>query len=560
MTRESFFQQQERARRRSQQLVLGFHLVVALTALATTLFYLYFSAASPQETVLVFGTVYLMIWGVAYVRALPLKQGGAAVAALVGGREVSFSTKDFQERQLINVVEEMSIASGAHLPRVFIVEDPSINAFAAGMTSFDACVAVNRGALTQLTRDELQAVVAHEFSHILNGDMALNVRLLGNLYGLTSITDLGRFLLRLRSNRRQRGNDVLPLFGLGLVLIGGLGYFFAYLLRAGVSRDRERLADASAVQFTRNSEGLANALRKIWRASMAPAKDTRAGELAHFYFHWPRASFFGWLATHPPLVDRIRALGVEPQATDRTQAQLAELDPLAAVSRFAPAAAPKLEERAQDPLHLAYLFYLWLEPHPQLGPVDALVRWNKDLSETKLRELYEHLHTLSQQEKFVLLEISLAKLRAFPPGRVRELLGQIRALIEEDRQVTVCEFIYYDYLCRSLLPRKKSPAFAPSREAFYQALEACAWTFARIVAAQRRSEWVAEVLRPVGRTPASPRSLRSSELSAQLDVLAAGRPFFRQVALESLEAAFVHAEQTPQARMALSLLQVILKA
>ncbi len=261
--------------------------------------------------VIVCGTLY---------RRVSLAEGGASVARSAGGREVNPDTADADERRLLNVVEEMALASGVPVPRVFVLEDePGINAFAAGFTARDAAVAVTRGTLKRLRRDELQGVVAHEFSHILNGDMRLNSWLIGVLFGILVTSVLGRTLMeslrfvRLSGNRKGSGGGIVVLLflsGAALWLIGSVGVFFARLIQCSVSRQREYLADASAVQFTRNPMGLAGALKRIGapcqRNSM---RCSNRDELSHLLFASAAASGFdGLFASHPPLLERIHRL------------------------------------------------------------------------------------------------------------------------------------------------------------------------------------------------------------------------------------------------------------
>jgi len=251
-----------------------------------------------------------------------LRSGGAAVAEMVGGRRVAPDTTDLAERRLLNVVEEMAIASGVSVPAVFVLEqEPGINAFAAGLTTADAAVAVTRGTLEKLTRDELQGVIAHEFSHILNGDMRLNVKLSAIVFGILFLGIIGRGLLyslgrgRVRGGGKGKGNGVVVLLavGLALLIVGYVGYFFGRLIQAAVSRQREYLADAAAVQFTRNPDGIAGVLKKIGGYALGSKMiGAHAGEIGHFFFAQGFRSHFGgaW-ATHPPLPERIRA--IEPR-------------------------------------------------------------------------------------------------------------------------------------------------------------------------------------------------------------------------------------------------------
>jgi Zn-dependent protease with chaperone function len=265
-------------------------------------------------TLVVVGFASLFKW-------MQMRNGGADIAEMVGGRRVAPNTTDLDERRLLNVVEEMAIASGVPVPAVFILEkEPGINAFAAGLTTSDAVVAVTKGTLQKLNRDELQGVVAHEFSHILNGDMRLNVKLSAIVFGILFLGLIGRGLLyslargRVRSSGggKGKGNGVVVLLavGLALMIVGYVGYFFGRLIQAAVSRQREFLADASAVQFTRNPDGIAGVLKKIGGYTLGSRMiGAHAGEIGHFFFAQGFRSHFGgaW-ATHPPLPERIRAI------------------------------------------------------------------------------------------------------------------------------------------------------------------------------------------------------------------------------------------------------------
>jgi len=245
-------------------------------------------------------------------KTIELNQGGSVVATSLGGRLVSPATRDPDERKLLNVVEEMAIASGIPVPQVYLLpQEQGINAFAAGHTTSDAVVAVTSGAMKLLTRDELQGVLAHEFSHILNGDMRLNIRLMGAVFGILCVAVIGRILLQTRFDRR--GRNPLPVLGLALAAIGSVGVFFGRLIQAAVSRQREFLADASAVQFTRNPQGLAGALKKIGGLSLGSTlKAPHADAASHMFFsNGLGSSFFHLFDTHPPLAERIRAL--DPQ-------------------------------------------------------------------------------------------------------------------------------------------------------------------------------------------------------------------------------------------------------
>jgi Zn-dependent protease with chaperone function len=331
-----FFEHQEVARRSTRRLVALFALavvcvVVAVNAVGAALYFSFllpaghaWSAASLPNGFFLTNTLVVvgLIAGGTAVEMSALSSGGDAVAKMVGARPVDPSTRDLLDRRLLNVVEEMAIASGVPVPRVFVMdEESSINAFAAGHSINDAVIAVTRGTLTRLSRDELQGVIAHEFSHVLNGDMRLNMRLIGVLFGLTMVAMAGRFLLevagRSRSGSGRGGGGALAVLffaGVTLWVLGYIGVFFGRLIKAAVSRQREFLADASAVQFTRNPDGIGGALRKIGGLSATGDLGTRidhprAEALSHLFLGAARPAFVrGLFATHPPIGERVRRI------------------------------------------------------------------------------------------------------------------------------------------------------------------------------------------------------------------------------------------------------------
>jgi len=339
-----FFEAQEHARRRTKRLVLLFVFAVIGTVLVSygaAIFALHYrdnfhtrrsryyvedrpvitpgSWWNPQVFLwTACGTLTVVLLASLY-KWSQMREGGSAVAEMVGGRAVDLKTTDLRERRLLNVVEEMSIASGIPMPAVYILEEePGLNAFAAGLTTSDAAVTVTRGTLDKLTRDELQGVIGHEFSHILNGDMRLNVRITAVVFGILVIGLIGRGLLqsvgrvRTGGNKKDNSVPVILAIGLALLIIGYVGYFFGRMIQAAVSRQREFLADASAVQFTRNPASIAGSLKKIGGYALGGTIiNSHAGEIGHFFFAQAFQSNFGGLwATHPPLDERIRA--VEP--------------------------------------------------------------------------------------------------------------------------------------------------------------------------------------------------------------------------------------------------------
>ena len=312
-----FFARQEAARRTTRWLLVAFLISVVLVVLAIdAVVVLLFGAAEPDAspTAAVLGTsvvVLAIICGASLFKTLSLRAGGAAVARSLGGTRIERATSDLALKRLHNVVEEMAIASGVTMPEVYVLEnEDGINAFAAGNSPADAAIAVTRGAATRLKREELQGVVAHEFSHILNGDMRLNLRLLGWTFGLLAVAIVARTVLNTSPNvsrgSRKDGAGALMLAALAVMLLGYIGVFFGRLLQAAVSRHRERLADASSVQFTRNPTGLTGALLKIAGTHSGSRLVTpEAEEVAHMLFAAGLPRLF---ATHPPIEERLKAL------------------------------------------------------------------------------------------------------------------------------------------------------------------------------------------------------------------------------------------------------------
>lgn len=331
-----FFAQQDKARRQTRVLILLFVFASIAVVLAVDFVVLAlainFENSSGQAILPGAGSVdrfsgLLIITSVvtasliavtSLFRIATLSGGGGKVARSLGGTPVSPGTRDPLRRRLQNVVEEMAIASGVPVPEVYVLEqEPGLNAFAAGFSPSDAAIAVTRGSLETFSRNELQGVIAHEFSHILNGDMRLNMRLMGVLFGILVLSLIGRTILRSmrhvrvrssRSNDKGGGMALVFVIGLALTVIGYIGLFLARLIKAGVSRQREYLADASAVQFTRQTQGIAGALKKIGFGATSVIQDADGEEISHMLFANGLRSFFNLYATHPPITERILAL------------------------------------------------------------------------------------------------------------------------------------------------------------------------------------------------------------------------------------------------------------
>lgn len=338
-----FFTSQERARRNTTLLVFFYLLAVALIILAVYgIFAFALLGAQPQEPGAGFDiplaqriwnpelfmwvvgiTIFIVAIGTV-TKIAQLSAGGQSVATMLGGRKIEQQTNDLDERKILNIVEEMSIASGVPTPPVFILDNEmSINAFAAGFSTRDAVIGVTRGCVQQLSRDELQGVVAHEFSHMINGDMRLNIKMIGLLNGILIIALVGYWAMCLSNRSRNSKDNNMPivLIGLLLMIVGYIGVFFGNIIKAAVSRQREFNADAAAVQFTRNPDGIAGALKKIGGyAYGSKIEASNAEEVSHMLFSSGVSGFLaGLFATHPPLEERIKRLDGSFTAPNQTE-------------------------------------------------------------------------------------------------------------------------------------------------------------------------------------------------------------------------------------------------
>ena len=519
----NFFDAQDRARQTSRRLVAAYivatiAIVLAVTAIVGIALF-NFSAAGygntaypgsakgeffAEQTPILIGTAILttlFILGASLFKTSVLSAGGGRVATDMGGTLVPADVQDPLRRRLRNVVEEMAIASGVPVPEIYVIEEESsINAFAAGFTPSDAAVAVTRGTLELLDRDELQGVIAHEFSHILNGDMRLNIRLMGVLFGIMVLGLIGRLIVRggyhtsIVSSRRNRGAPVALVIGLGLVVIGGIGVFFARIIKAGISRQREYLADASAVQFTRQSSGIANALKKIGGYGAGSLiKSTDPEEVSHMLFG-TGARLRGMFATHPPLVERIQALDPSfkpsdfPRIDPRQHRAAASPDALhkdlagdvtTALASGGATLADSIAETVGQPesehieyaQHLrqsvpeslyeaahssefAYLLTIALILHRDGNTVErqlALAREQLGAQRARLLlRYYEELETVSAEYRLPLLAIAFPALKLRPAQQLSYLVTLATRMIEIDGEIDFYEYCFYRILMSNL--------------------------------------------------------------------------------------------------------------
>lgn len=525
-----FFEAQARAKKRSGRLVALFALAVLGTIVAAYVAGLFLIRYMGEDygrmvgdglwhprlflgitggTLLVVGCASLFKWQ-------QYSAGGSAVAENLGGRRVDPRTTDLNEKRLLNVVEEMAIASGTPVPAVYVMDDePGINAFAAGLTTSDAVVAVTRGTLEKLNRDELQGVVGHEFSHILNGDMRLNMRLSALVFGILVLGLLGRIVLsslrhtRVPRSRNEKNGGGVMIFvvavGFTLLVLGYVGYFFGRLIQAAVSRQREFLADASAVQFTRNPAGIAGALKKIGGYALGSSlQSAKSAEIGHFFFAQGFRSMFGGLwATHPPLDERIRAVDATfdgkyfepPQVVDvalesfitagfakpqgsgsvGTRGQTAALPPalataaVAAIGTLTPtqlanahtlleSVPAELRDAAHDPTAAPVVLYgLLLAAEPALratGRQIVLNRGGADAS-TLLAQLEPALAAITPEQRLPLLQLALPSLRQLTPGALDAFIETLDELVHADGQMSTFEFALQKLVIHTLELRRE---------------------------------------------------------------------------------------------------------
>ena len=611
-----FFQNQEVARKKTGLLVFFFVLAVLLIILSV---YVTIAAvltvAEPEshgETVNgpgrlwdpeLFGMVALgtsgLIAGGSLFKVAALSGGGHTVAELLGGRLLHPDSASPDERRLLNVVEEMAIASGLPVPPVYLLENESgINAFAAGHTTGDAVIAVTRGTISRLSRDELQGVVAHEFSHILNGDMRLNIRLMGALFGILVIgltgwiifrSSLGGGYVRLGARDDDRkGFNPLPLIGLALYVIGYVGVFFGNVIKAAVSRQREFLADASAVQFTRNPEGIAGALKKIGAlAEGSHVQDPHAEEASHMFFGEAVSGLnelFGLLSTHPPLIERIRR--IDPSFTgdfsqvrlDPSEAAAPErarsmpgmrsgvmgLTAAAAVARVGTTDQAHIDyasdlkesmpgpltQAVRDPLGAqATVFALLLDPgdsvrKTQLAWLDA---YALPAAARETRLLMADTQRLAPEARLPLVEMAAPALCQMTPAQFHDFIRCVEALVQADHKLTIFEYTLQRLLIRHVVthfvrarpPMVKYTTIAPLTVPATVVLSALA--FAGEQTAEGAARAFAAAVQALGWPGvrlglAAPASVGIAEIDAALEVLALAAPRLKKQIVEACAA------------------------
>lgn len=516
----NFFGYQEQARRNTAVLVALFALAVVLVTIAVYFAIVFgvaigqifamdsrsgftgFSESQLWSRELFLGstaiTLVVILGGSAW-RIYTLSQGGgAAVARMLGGSKLPMASREPLNRRLLNVVEEMAIASGLPVPPVFLLPQSGINAFAAGFTPSDTVIGITQGAVELLSRDQLQGVVAHEFSHILNGDSAMKMRMMGLLHGITLVSDAGIVLLTMKRTprySRDRGtHPALIVIGLLLFGVGTVGVVAADLIKRAVSRQREFLADASAVQFTRNPAGIAGALKIIGGYKAGSKIDhAAAGQASHFFFGNAIRSWYAkdWWATHPPLKERIRR--IEPgfrgefervsfrsRALENSAAAAAELlvapdDQVAAVNvspdrllervgtpdldavqeatLLMARMPPRLRDFAHDPYTARAAVYALLLNHDSAKRKVQLQVLEKSADPGVFRETLDVqplISTLAPELRLPLAEMVMPALKELSVQQFAGFRKAVTAVIKADHTVSLFEFAIYRMVIRRL--------------------------------------------------------------------------------------------------------------
>jgi Zn-dependent protease with chaperone function len=506
-----FFHAQDQARAKTKWLVLFFlvavALIIGLIYLVTILLVRYMNQGAvthapqvPWWSLDLFLTVAVVVSGVIFIGSLYKvvslsKGGGVKVAEMLGGRRVDRGhPNDLYEKRLINVVDEMAIASGMPVPKVYVMEnEQGINAFAAGTTPNNAVIAVTRGCLEKLDRDELQGVVAHEFSHIFNGDMRLNVKLIGILHGILLIALIGRIAMHSGGGARSRQSGGFVIIGLAIIIIGYVGVFFGNLIKAAVSRQREFLADASAVQYTRNPAGISSALKKIGGFKNSHVDHPEAEEASHMFFGQGIRNFMGLFATHPPVEERIRRIDPTFKAAARRAAVASAASPLASpegamgfgVGDRVAASPQSIRDSVGNPLpeHVTYarellatlpqerlaalrepagakavIYALLVAPESEPGQVlaDHLQQEEDAMTGLVIAQL-DWLKSAGKRARLPLLELCLSALRDMRPDEVEPFFENVERLVRADGKMSLFEFTLVSLLRHGLLDERAKP-------------------------------------------------------------------------------------------------------
>jgi Zn-dependent protease with chaperone function len=513
-----FFESQDSARRKTVILTLYLILAVLFLIIGVYTAIIFAWIVSGESVIGVWhpvvfiwvaiGVILIVLLGSAF-KTSSLSKGGRSVAEMLGGVPVDPNTNDPDQRRLLNVVEEMAIASGIPVPSVYLLgKEEGINAFAAGFTPGNAVIAVTQGCVKGLTRDELQGVIAHEFSHILNGDMRLNLRLIGIIAGILVIGVIGRVIVRgtssggrsRSSGKKGGGAGVIIIMGLIIMAVGYIGFFFGKLIKSAVSRQREFLADASAVQFTRNPSGIAGALKKIAsHLTGSRIQDVHADEASHLFFGNGLAKpFMNLLATHPPIGERIRridssyaqddgkriwkepALDQKSQATGissfsqlgsqvsglPTQVSLSperlssiagspQLEHLDFATQLVSDLPPMVAEAAREPFGARAVIYCLLLNREEGVRKTQLERLTEKADSAVIRMtrlLVPIIDTIRTEYRLALVDLVIPAIKLLSPSQYEDFRENVKQLVEADRKINLFEYTLQHILIRHLDP------------------------------------------------------------------------------------------------------------
>lgn len=489
-----FFAAQDKARSNTKLLVVLFSLaVICLIVLTNILLLITLGIMEPEQYQLLLNPqhphwlsqlpwptmgwvslgVFVVIAAVVSIKQAELSQGGQVVAKALGGIRLDHANTDAKQRQLLNVVEEMAIAAGVPVPPVYLLPEPAINAFAAGYSPADAVIGITQGSLNLLNRDQLQGVIAHEFSHILNGDMRMNIRLIALLHGIEFIGHAGYFLLRSSGRRaavavsssksKDNGGGILGL-ALGLMVLGYLGTFFGNLIKAAVSRQREFLADASAVQFTRNPTGIAGALKAIGGAhSGSKVKNPNADEMSHLFFGEAISRWSGLFATHPPLKERIKRIepawsghfptedelsrqsaGSVSPSTAQTQRPLSRADmAFTALAALPPLLLHSSRHAASAP---AICCACLVQPEQMAKQWDLIKKLGHASLLQDVDKLYNDVSRLAALQKLQLVQLAVPGLKQLSKQQFEDFQQLCQALSQADGEEDLLEWSLLNWL------------------------------------------------------------------------------------------------------------------
>ena len=509
-----FFKSQEKARSKTFLLTAYFFLALLFIIIGVYIAIL-IAWSRYDKSVTGFWHPELFIWtavGIIIIvligsisKILTLSKGGESVAQMLGAVPVDPNTKDPDQKRLLNVVEEMAIASGVPVPRVFLLQnEEAINAFAAGFSPGNAIIAVTRGCMIQLTRDELQGVVAHEFSHILNGDMRLNIRLMGIIAGILIIGIIGRMIARGTSSKSSKGKKggggIIVIMGLIIMVVGYIGVFFGKLIKSAVSRQREFLADASAVQFTRNPKGIAGALQKIGNLRMGSRiSNAHAEEASHLFFgNGLGKPFMALLATHPPIKERIRRIDpsfslkaykrdhgkegiqkvplasgisplVSPSESLSGESTAVHLPPgkitsmvgapkpehLVFATQMLSDLSPLVAEAVREPFGaraLIYCLFLNREDEIREAQIERLNKYADPAVMKEVRLLITSTDRLGIGYRLPLVDLAISTLKLLSENQYKTFKENVKHLIEADRKIDILEYTLHCVIFHHLDP------------------------------------------------------------------------------------------------------------